>query len=98
MDCRQWIEGIREELEVVSDLPSYLAGLEIDSVSFRHSEVGECIGGEIWINDSFEAYCISDRFAFTVSGDKVVASELFSEELQKRLEEYFQAMDINSAF
>lgn len=60
----------------------------LDSISFRVMD-GECFGGTVWMEGN-NYINVTDRFIWTTHGDKVITSELFTDQTQEALADFFK--------
>ena len=86
---RLFCEG--ERLRMENKIPEFYETYfreYLDCVSFRVMD-GQCFGGTVWMANN-NGINVTDRFIWTTHGDKVITSELFTQQTQEALEGFFR--------
>ena len=71
---------------------SYLAAVakDYDSISTLRNSDGNIVGGKLWTNYGCSfTYCVTETHLYTIHGDAVVSSRLFSDNTQEVLMSFF---------
>lgn len=92
LEVAQSLDSLRQSIE--SDCRGFISSIGkcCDSILFLHDADGTIVGGKLWTTyDRDFSYCVTETHLYTVHGDAVVASELFTDEVQECLCSFFMA-------
>lgn len=92
VEIAQSLDDLR--LRIESDCQGFIAFADkyCDSILFLQDADGAVVGGKLWTTyDRDFSYCVTETHLYTVHGDAVVASELFTDEVQECLCSFFMA-------
>ena len=84
------LQRIQDKIE--SGCSAYLAAVakDYDSISTLRNSDGSIVGGKLWTNYGCPfAYCVTETHLYTIYGDSVVSSRLFSDDIQEILMSFF---------
>jgi len=85
----EFLEAKRRSIE--QDVRAFLADktCRVDEITYVINTSGDVVGGRVWISEQTCHWCLTESFLFSIYGDSVVASELFSPATQDGLTKYF---------